>query len=102
MSSIPERLRTVVEQFQAMLAAGGGLIAYPTDSCYALGCHIGDKEALERLRRDVLPYAGRGVAGSVNGIGSGAPLKSSRKLSSMIGSPRSIMPCSSSAGRTSR
>lgn len=29
----------------------GGLIAYPTDSCYALGCHIGDKEALERLRR---------------------------------------------------
>jgi len=26
----------------------GGVIAYPTDSCYALGCHIGDKEALER------------------------------------------------------
>lgn len=29
----------------------GGLIAYPTDSCYALGCHIGDKDALERIRR---------------------------------------------------
>ena len=29
----------------------GGLVAYPTDSCYALGCHIGDKDALERLRR---------------------------------------------------
>ena len=29
----------------------GGLIAYPTDSCYALGCHIGDKEAMDRLRR---------------------------------------------------
>lgn len=29
----------------------GGVIAYPTDSCYALGCHIGDREALERLRR---------------------------------------------------
>lgn len=29
----------------------GGVIAYPTDSCYALGCHIGDKDALERLRR---------------------------------------------------
>ncbi|HEX9140246.1 MAG TPA: L-threonylcarbamoyladenylate synthase [Steroidobacteraceae bacterium] len=29
----------------------GGLIAYPTDSCYAFGCHIGDKDALERLRR---------------------------------------------------
>jgi tRNA threonylcarbamoyl adenosine modification protein (Sua5/YciO/YrdC/YwlC family) len=30
---------------------GGGVIAYPTDSCYALGCHIGDKDALERVRR---------------------------------------------------
>jgi tRNA threonylcarbamoyl adenosine modification protein (Sua5/YciO/YrdC/YwlC family) len=29
----------------------GGVIAYPTDSCYALGCRIGDKDAMERLRR---------------------------------------------------
>ncbi len=29
----------------------GGVIAYPTDSCYALGCHIGDKSAVERIRR---------------------------------------------------
>ena len=29
----------------------GGVVAYPTDSCYALGCHIGDKGAMERLRR---------------------------------------------------
>ncbi|MDZ7923755.1 MAG: L-threonylcarbamoyladenylate synthase [Marinagarivorans sp.] len=29
---------------------GGGLIAYPTDSAYALGCHIGDKMALDRIR----------------------------------------------------
>jgi tRNA threonylcarbamoyl adenosine modification protein (Sua5/YciO/YrdC/YwlC family) len=29
----------------------GGVIAYPTDSCYALGCHLGDAAALERLRR---------------------------------------------------
>jgi tRNA threonylcarbamoyl adenosine modification protein (Sua5/YciO/YrdC/YwlC family) len=29
----------------------GGVIAYPTDSCYALGCHIGDKAAMERIRR---------------------------------------------------
>lgn len=29
----------------------GGLIAYPTDSCYALGCQVGDAKALERLRR---------------------------------------------------
>ncbi len=27
----------------------GGLIVYPTDTTYALGCHIGDKHALERL-----------------------------------------------------
>lgn len=30
---------------------GGGVIAYPTDSAYALGCHIGDKAALDRIRR---------------------------------------------------
>ncbi|MGH8232152.1 MAG: L-threonylcarbamoyladenylate synthase [Steroidobacteraceae bacterium] len=35
----------------AQIVRGGGLIAYPTDSCYALGCHIGDAAALERLRR---------------------------------------------------
>jgi tRNA threonylcarbamoyl adenosine modification protein (Sua5/YciO/YrdC/YwlC family) len=29
----------------------GGLVVYPTDSCYALGCHIGDKEAMERIAR---------------------------------------------------
>jgi tRNA threonylcarbamoyl adenosine modification protein (Sua5/YciO/YrdC/YwlC family) len=27
----------------------GGVIAYPTDSGYALGCHIGDKAALDRI-----------------------------------------------------
>lgn len=29
----------------------GGVIAYPTDSCYALGCQLDDKDAAERLRR---------------------------------------------------
>ncbi len=29
----------------------GGVIAYPTDSAYALGCHIGDKRALEKIRQ---------------------------------------------------
>lgn len=29
----------------------GGLIAYPTDSSYALGCHIGDKKAMDRIHR---------------------------------------------------
>ena len=28
----------------------GGVIVYPTDSCYALGCHLGDKVATERVR----------------------------------------------------
>lgn len=36
-----------------MVAAirSGGLIAYPTDSSYAFGCHIGDKRAMDRIRR---------------------------------------------------
>ena len=29
----------------------GGLIAYPTDSSYAFGCHIGDRKAIDRIRR---------------------------------------------------
>lgn len=29
----------------------GAVIAYPTDSCYALGCHLDDREAADRLRR---------------------------------------------------
>jgi len=29
----------------------GGLIAYPTDSSYALGCHIGDRRAMDRIRK---------------------------------------------------
>ena len=29
----------------------GGLIAYPTDSCYAFGCQIGDRKAIDRIRR---------------------------------------------------
>jgi tRNA threonylcarbamoyl adenosine modification protein (Sua5/YciO/YrdC/YwlC family) len=35
----------------ADIVRNGGLIAYPTDSCYALGCRIGDAKALARLRR---------------------------------------------------
>ena len=29
----------------------GGVVAYPTDSSYALGCAMGDKEAMNRIRR---------------------------------------------------
>lgn len=35
----------------AAIVREGGVIAYPTDSCYALGCKIGDKAALERVRQ---------------------------------------------------
>ena len=35
----------------AEIVRGGGVIAYPTDSCYALGAHVGDKAAMERMRR---------------------------------------------------
>jgi tRNA threonylcarbamoyl adenosine modification protein (Sua5/YciO/YrdC/YwlC family) len=38
-------IRQAAERLRA-----GGVIVYPTDSCYALGCHIGDKDALERIR----------------------------------------------------
>ncbi|CAH1090650.1 L-threonylcarbamoyladenylate synthase [Candidatus Nitrotoga sp. 1052] len=35
----------------ADLVRNGSVIAYPTDSCYALGCHLGDKEAVARIRQ---------------------------------------------------
>nr|VFJ88081.1 MAG: tRNA threonylcarbamoyl adenosine modification protein, Sua5/YciO/YrdC/YwlC family [Candidatus Kentron sp. LFY] len=40
----------LINQAVAILRRGG-VIAYPTDSCYALGCHLGDKTAMERIRR---------------------------------------------------
>jgi tRNA threonylcarbamoyl adenosine modification protein (Sua5/YciO/YrdC/YwlC family) len=42
----PRLVRQAVE-----IIRGGGIVVYPTDSCYALGCHIGDKAAMERLAR---------------------------------------------------
>lgn len=33
------------------ILARGGIVAYPTDSCYALGCAMGNKAGLERIRR---------------------------------------------------
>ncbi|MBY5993844.1 L-threonylcarbamoyladenylate synthase [Ferrimonas balearica] len=40
----------LINQAVAMIHKGG-VIVYPTDSGYALGCHIGDKSALERICR---------------------------------------------------
>jgi len=39
-----------IKQIANVLLAGG-VIVYPTDSTYALGCHIGDRGALDRIRR---------------------------------------------------
>ena len=41
----PRRIAEVVDEIRR-----GGLIAYPTDSSYAFGCHIGDKRAIDRIR----------------------------------------------------
>jgi tRNA threonylcarbamoyl adenosine modification protein (Sua5/YciO/YrdC/YwlC family) len=42
----PRRIAEIVATIRS-----GGLLAYPTDSSYALGCHIGDKRAMDRIRR---------------------------------------------------
>lgn len=42
----PRRIAEIVATIR-----NGGLVAYPTDSSYALGCHIGDKRAMDRIRR---------------------------------------------------
>lgn len=39
----------LIAQAVAIIRAGG-VVAYPTDSCYAIGCQIGNKEAMQRLR----------------------------------------------------
>ena len=41
----PRRIAEIVATIRS-----GGLLAYPTDSSYALGCHIGDKRAMDRIR----------------------------------------------------
>ena len=43
------QLRLVRNAAEAL--ADGGVVVYPTDSCYALGCQLGNKAALERIRR---------------------------------------------------
>ena len=38
-------------QQAAEIVRAGGLVVYPTDTAYALGCHIGDKQSLDRIRQ---------------------------------------------------
>lgn len=47
----PQNPQKRLIQQAVQILDGGGVIAYPTDSSYALGCHIGDKQAMERIRR---------------------------------------------------
>ena len=47
----PENPQLRLIRQAAEIVKAGGVIAYPTDSAYALGCHIGDKRALERIRQ---------------------------------------------------
>jgi len=42
----PRLINEAVEIFRQ-----GGVVIYPTDSCYAFGCRIGEKKAVERIRR---------------------------------------------------
>ena len=46
---VTPQVRLIQKAAEAVRA--GGLIAYPTDSCYAFGWHLGDSAALERVRR---------------------------------------------------
>jgi len=43
----PQR-RTIIQIADVVRA--GGVIAYPTDSCYALGCQLGNKDGITRIR----------------------------------------------------
>lgn len=46
----PENPQPRLIRQAAEIIRNGGVIAYPTDSCYALGCGLGGKEAQQRIR----------------------------------------------------
>jgi len=47
----PETPQPRLIRHAAEIIRGGGVVVYPTDATYALGCLIGDKDALDRIRR---------------------------------------------------
>lgn len=47
----PENPQSRLIRQAVEILRGGGIIVYPTDSAYALGCQIGDKKAQDRIRR---------------------------------------------------
>lgn len=46
----PQNPQTRLLRQAVAILHDGGIIVYPTDSCYALGCQIGNKDAMERIR----------------------------------------------------
>jgi tRNA threonylcarbamoyl adenosine modification protein (Sua5/YciO/YrdC/YwlC family) len=47
----PEHPQPRLVHQAAEIIRGGGLVVLPTDSAYALGCHLGDAKSVERIRR---------------------------------------------------
>jgi tRNA threonylcarbamoyl adenosine modification protein (Sua5/YciO/YrdC/YwlC family) len=47
----PENPQARLIKQAAQIVGAGGIVALPTDSCYALVCHLDDKAAVEKLRR---------------------------------------------------
>jgi tRNA threonylcarbamoyl adenosine modification protein (Sua5/YciO/YrdC/YwlC family) len=47
----PENPQARLIKQAAQIIHAGGIVALPTDSCYALVCHLDDKGAVEKLRR---------------------------------------------------
>ncbi len=47
----PENPQPRLIRQAAEVLRDGGIVVYPTDSCYALGCHLDDKVAVTRIRQ---------------------------------------------------
>lgn len=47
----PNNINTRLIRQAAAIVRDGGIVVYPTDSCYALGCHLDDKNAVNRIRQ---------------------------------------------------
>ncbi len=47
----PTNINSRLIRQAADILRAGGIVVYPTDSCYALGCHLDDKNAVARIRK---------------------------------------------------
>lgn len=46
----PSNINTRLIRQAVEIIRAGGIVVYPTDSCYALGCHLDDRDAVSRIR----------------------------------------------------